>query len=162
MLRSYLRMIVFSAILLMGIQLPSYVDRYVQTVEAHYQEAKQAISEFQDEANRYFDGSLTALIRYYDNSNDPVFIAGGESISGLKDRYQALMLHRKDLDRSTYWRYRMALLQPLSDIRKEVQSSYNYAVTLNIESIVVGLLLALFFSLLLEILLIFFARVLLK
>ena len=89
-LMDYLRLVLFVCGVLIGIQVPGFVDQYGQRLEAHQLEAKQSLGEFQHDANRFFGGDINKLIRHYRQNNDPVFSAGGESIESIYQRYVQL------------------------------------------------------------------------
>jgi len=63
MLTGYLRLIVFAIGLLVGVQVPGFVDQYVKRVSAHQIEAAKNFSGFQDTANRNFGGDVEAFER---------------------------------------------------------------------------------------------------
>ena len=62
MLRSYLRLALFACGLLLGVQVPGFVDDYGKRVEAHRLESQQSLKGFQDTARRFFKGDLDALV----------------------------------------------------------------------------------------------------
>jgi len=71
--RDYLRLILFAAGLLTGVQVPAFVDQYQKRLDAHMLEAKQSLSGFQQTADRYFAGDVQPLITHYRNNQDKVF-----------------------------------------------------------------------------------------
>ena len=79
LLKAYIRFAIFATGILIGIQVPSFVDQYAKRIDAHYQEVSFNISGFQKTANSLFGGDLEALIAYYDGSNDTVFRSDSES-----------------------------------------------------------------------------------
>lgn len=54
--------------------------------ESHLIESQNALNEFQEDADKYFNGSLKKLITHYEKNDDQVFNAGGNSIQSLHDR----------------------------------------------------------------------------
>ena len=60
--RAYSRLAVFAVGILLGIQVPSFVEQYNQRIDAHFREVNINLSGFQDTADRLFDGDLEALI----------------------------------------------------------------------------------------------------
>jgi hypothetical protein len=65
--------VLFAVGLLLGIQVPSFIDQYQQRIDAHFREVSINITGFQDTADRLFSGDLESLIAYYRKSNDEVF-----------------------------------------------------------------------------------------
>ena len=90
LLQAYSRLFIFAAALLVGIQVPSFIDQYEKRVDAHYQEISINISGFQNTANLLFDGDLQALIVYYQDSGDSVFESDAASISSIVNRFNRI------------------------------------------------------------------------
>jgi len=65
LLQTYSRLLLFAAALLLGIQIPSFIDQYEKRVDAHFQEVSINISGFQNTADLMFGGDLQQLIAYY-------------------------------------------------------------------------------------------------
>ena len=81
LLKTYSRLLIFGFGLLLGIQVPNFVDQYSRRIDAHYQEVSENISGFQSTADLLFSGDLEELIRYYRQSNDAVFESDAQSIA---------------------------------------------------------------------------------
>src|SRR5581483_6371599 len=64
----YLLILIACVALLMGIQIPSFVDQYEKRLDAHLQEVQADLKGYQDIANRDFGGSMEALIRRHKES----------------------------------------------------------------------------------------------
>jgi len=90
-LRGYIRLLTFACGLLVGIQVPSYLDQYQKRVDAHFLEVSSNISGFQATADLLFDGDMELLIAYYENSNDRVFEEDSNSIRNIYDRYNLIL-----------------------------------------------------------------------
>lgn len=73
MLRSYLRLVLFTVGLLFGVQIPGFISDYSKRVEAHLIEAQQAVKGYTATAQQFFKGDIRALIQHYRSSEDPVF-----------------------------------------------------------------------------------------
>ncbi|MDY0223604.1 MAG: DUF2937 family protein, partial [Desulfobacterium sp.] len=83
---SYIRVFVFLGCTLVGIQVPAFVDQYGKSLESRLIESRIALNEFQDDADKYFDGSVEELIAHYKKNDDQVFNEGGRSIQSIYDR----------------------------------------------------------------------------
>lgn len=86
MFRSYLRLALFALGLLVGVQVPGFVDDYGKRVEAHRLEAQQALKGFRETAGRFFKGDLDALVAHYRSSDDPVMRSDAQSVAVLVER----------------------------------------------------------------------------
>jgi len=150
---SYIRLFVFFGCTLAGIQVPVFVDQYGNSLESHLKESRIALDEFQDDADKYFDGSLDKLIAYYRENEDEVFNEGGRSIESIHDRN--LMLRDSfGQFQSGYWSaYTQAIFFPVPDVGQEVWSNYSYAIQLKPAAIAFGLIFGLLSTLLIEVIL---------
>ena len=150
MIRGYLRLVVFAAGLLIGVQVPGFIDQYSKRVNAHYLEAEKNFSFFQQTADRYFEGNVTALIQHYDASEDPVFQDDAESVQGIFSRVQRLSAEAAAMSQQWYKRAAHVLWEPHPEIIKETFAAYSYTVPLEPKAIAWGVGVGLTVALLLE------------
>ena len=117
MFRSYLRLLLFTFGLLVGVQIPGLINDYTQRVEAHLLESREGLMGFNQTAQRFFNGDLQALVRHYRASDDPVFNSDADSIgngsisTGLDKRYHATS-GNIGLIHADYLAMRSALITP--------------------------------------------------
>ena len=135
----YLRLLLFTAGVLIGVQVPGFIDQYGKSLEAHLLESSLSLKEFQQDAQRYFGGNLDKLITHYQHNPDPVIQDGGASIAAIYSRNQALSQAWATFSSGTYNAYTHVILEPLEDIKNEVWSRYTYSITLNQSAIIGGL-----------------------
>ncbi len=150
MLRSYLRLVLFTAGLLIGVQIPGFISDYSKRVEAHLLEAQQNLRGYNDTAQRFFNGDVQALIQHYRSSDDPVFRTDANNISNLLTRNQVLDREFMALQGPWYLRAWHVLTAADPDIRKETWNGYTWQVLLSPEVIGWGLVCALLFSMVIE------------
>jgi len=146
----YLRLILFTSGVLIGVQVPGFIDQYGKSLEAHLIESSISLKEFQEDAERYFDGSLDNLIAHYQNNPDPVIKDGGDSIAAIYNRNLTLTQAWATFTASTYSAYTHVILKPLYDIKNEVWSRYTYSIILSPSAIISGLTCGFSLSLLIE------------
>ncbi|UFH48093.1 DUF2937 family protein [Pseudomonas sp. KNUC1026] len=135
MLRSYMRLIVFAACLLLGVQWPGLLNDYTTRVQAHLNEARASLQGFSDTAGKFFGGDLQALVQHYQSSDDPVFRSDAQSVATLVAREQTLSLEWSALQGRWYERSWHVLTQADAQIRDETLQGYNYQVPLSPEAI---------------------------
>ena len=148
--RAFIRLAIFAAGILLGIQVSNFVKQYNERIDAHVREVSINISGFQDTADRLFDGDLEALIAYYARSNDVVFESDAESIRLVAARYNRLLLERNALDNSAFAVAMHVILDADQEFFKEVMEQYSYIVPLNLVAIQWGLALAILMTLTLD------------
>lgn len=146
----YLRLVVFGAGLLSGIQIPALVDQYSQRVDAHLVEARQNLSGFEQTAMRFFGGDLNKLIAHYRASQDPVFVADADSIQAIRQRVNLLTYEQQQLQQHALLRTYHVLFEGQAQLREETLQHYSYTVPLNPQALAWGLALAFLLSLLVE------------
>lgn len=86
MFRGYLRLVLFGLGLLVGVQVPGFIDDYGKRVAAHRAESEQSLSGFRETAARFFKGDLNALVGHYQASADPVMRSDAASVEHLVGR----------------------------------------------------------------------------
>jgi Protein of unknown function (DUF2937) len=153
MFRHYLRLVIFTIGLLIGVQAPGFVDQYVKRVSAHYTEAKQNFNGFQQAANQYFNGDVDALVAHHLASTDPVFKAEAKTIADLFARIKALADELDALKGSLLARLTHIIVNPNRDILQETLNAYSYTVPLSPDAILYGVSAGLIVSLVIELIL---------
>jgi len=155
----YLRLILFTSGVLIGVQVPGFIDQYGKSLEAHLLESSISLTEFQQDAERYFEGSLDKLIAHYQNNADPVIKAGGDSIATIYNRNLRLAQAWVAFTTDTYSAYTHVILKPVVDIKNEVWHNYTYSIVLKPSAIISGLTCGFALSLLIELSSLLLARV---
>jgi|AZIJ01.1.fsa_nt_gi hypothetical protein len=146
----YLRLILFTGGVLLGVQVPAFVDQYGKSLKAHLIESSLSLEQFEKDAKRYFDGDLDQLISHYQSNPDPVIQDGGASIDAIYKRNRDLKMAWATFSKSTYSAYSQVLFTPLADIKDEVWRHYTYTIILNKPAIISGLCCGFLLALLVE------------
>lgn len=147
LLKTYSRLFIFAGGLLLGIQVPNFVDQYERRIDAHFLEVSANISGFQSTADLLFAGDMEALIVYYQDSNDVVFESDAQSISSIVDRYNRITSERAALSGGALAAAMHVILYADDEFIGETFSQYGYTVPLNMFAIQWGLAIALFLTL---------------
>jgi hypothetical protein len=138
MLRHHLRLVIFAIGLLVGVQVPGFIDQYDKRVNAHYIEAQRAFSGFQQTADRYFGGSVEQLIAHHSASGDRVFQDEAKTIAKLYARMKSLAAELDALRGTLFQRMVHVAIAPDQEILKETINAYSYTVPLNADAILCG------------------------
>lgn len=133
---NYLKIAIVLVGVLVGIQVPAFIDQYGKNLNSRLSESRNSISEFQDDADKYFDGDLNKLIAHYEGKKDPVIVSGGESIGALLSRNQNLLKAQAKYSESTYSAYTHVFIDPVKEIRADVWQNYTYSVVFNQAAII--------------------------
>jgi hypothetical protein len=138
MLYRYVSIILASALLLVGLQVPGFIDQYTQRVSAHLIEVKRNLSGFQTIADLHHGGSLERLIEKHRQSTDATFYAEGDVIADLYARYTYLNAELAQLDTSLPRRIRYILLDADRELLRETADHYTYTIDLTWDAAVCG------------------------
>jgi len=158
MLTGYVRLIVFAFGLLIGVQVPGFVDQYVKRVDAHQIEAAKNFSGFQETANRNFGGDVAALIAHHEASADAAFKDEAQNIRDLYSRLTALTAEMTALQVPLIRQILHVMFSGDPVILAETRAAYTYTVPLNIPAIVCGVGIGAILALIAESLLLALAR----
>ena len=142
LLKTYSRLFIFAGGLLLGIQVPNFVDQYERRIDAHYLEVSSNISGFQATADLLCSGDIEALIAYYEQSNDAVFESDAQSIRNIVDRYLRISSEREALSGGTFSTVIHVILHADDEFIDETFEQYGYTVPLNLFAIEWGLAIA--------------------
>jgi hypothetical protein len=149
-LRAYLRLVLFTLGLLVGVQAPGFIDQYSKRVSAHYSEAQKSFAGFQHNADQYFGGSVEALIAHHEASDDAVFRDEAKNVAAIYARLKKLALELEAMNRPLPSQIVHVLFYPDKEILDETMAAYSYTVPLNPQAIACGLLVGLLLALLVE------------
>ena len=119
---------------LLGNLVPSYVDLHAQRVQARLQQVSIDLAPFQEIADRYHDGSMTALVQYHLASSDPTFHDEGVAIGGMLDSHAELRDALAALDGSLLDNAIYLARTADTDIARQSRAAYRPALVLTRES----------------------------
>jgi len=143
-------MLIFTAALMFGVQLPNFVDQYVKRMEAHLNEARIQYDEYLKIAQRIPEGTIEALISKHEQSLDPTFRAEAEP---LKKNMQRKKFYESEINalQGSFWSQAAHIITSTdSEILKDTYNSYTANLPLNTDAAICGLIFGLLASLILE------------
>lgn len=150
MFRSYLRLALFALGLLVGVQVPGFINDYSKRVDAHRIEAEQGLKGFRQTAERFFKGDLVALVGHYQASADPVMRSDAQSLGTLVERSAFLEREAKAMQGAWYAQVWHLATAADHELIEETLSAYRYQVLLAPEAIAWGIACAMLLAWLLE------------
>lgn len=150
LIRHYLTLIIFAAGLLLGVQVPSFVDQYEKRLDAHYLEANEDLSGFQKIADLFHNGSIEALIEKHERSSDPTFRAEAGPIKRIYQRKLKFGKEMKDLQGPFAVKVVRVLLTGDRSILRETYRNYSANLPLNTSAVACGLVFAASISVIFE------------
>ncbi|MEL0658312.1 DUF2937 family protein [Psychromonas arctica] len=149
-IKRYSLQLVFTLSLLLGLQLPNFLQQYELRLQGHFVEAQQQLAAFQSLANKYFSGDLSALITKHKNSKDSLYREEALVIENTYSRVQFLQQKIDNLNQPIWYKL-WELTQQINDpIVNETWTGYQANVLLNQQAILVGVSVAVTLMLSLE------------
>jgi hypothetical protein len=149
----YLLIIVACIALLLGLQVPNFVDQYQKRVDAHLREVTINLQPFQDIASKFFGGDMNKLIELHRNSSEKPFQEEGAAIEKMIQRKLRFEADLAALQVSLPQKALHVLLHGDQEILDEALGQYSYAVPLNQDALIFGAGAAIIMLLLVELLL---------
>ncbi len=148
----YLIVIVACISLLVGLQVPNFIDQYQKRIDAHLREVTVNLQPFQDIADKYFGGNLDKLIELHRASDVKPFQEEGAAIAKMVQRKLRFEADLAALQVSLPLKAWRVLTQGDREMIDEALGQYSYNVPLNQDALAFGAGAALVILLLVELL----------
>ena len=148
----YLMIIVACISLLIGVQIPSFVDQYQKRVDAHLREVTINLQPFQEIANTYFGGNLGKLIELNLRANAKPLQEQGAAIALMAKRKSRFEADMAALQTSLPMKALHVLFNGDREMIDEALGQYSYTVPLNQDALLFGAAASLLILLILELL----------
>lgn len=139
-IRTNLARLAFALGILLGVQAPNLLAQYEHRVDAHLAEVTRNFAGFQQIADQYFDGNVSALILHHEQSSDRVFHDEGAVIARMWDRLQHLQQVQARLAGGLATKLAHLAFTADDEIRQEAIDGYQATVPLTADAILCGLL----------------------
>jgi hypothetical protein len=146
----YLLIFVACGALLLGIQVPSFVNQFEQRLDSHLQEVQANLKGYQEIAEHDFAGSMESLIRKHKDSTDPVFRDEAAPIETMYLRYLHLTSQHAALQTNLPRQVWFLIQHGDRQLMRETYTNYSFAVALDITAIGAGFALVVIALLLVE------------
>jgi hypothetical protein len=149
-LRRYCLKLIFALGLLIGLQLPHFLQQYEHRLDAHYLESQSQLQQYQDLADLYFLGNIKLLIAKHRQSDDLVFRKEAKIIEDTANRFAMFEAKKQALKGGLLSRLFYLIGEFNTPLFIETQHNYKAEIVLNRDAIIVGLVSGLMSSLLLD------------
>lgn len=134
MLYRYFSILLACTLVVVGLQIPAFIDQYQHRLSAHLNEVATNLAGFQRIADEHHRGSLPALIEMHRQSAEPTFSSEAAVIEEMYDRFVRFSTALARLEASLAGRIYQVAINPDREIFEETASNYTYTVTLNTDS----------------------------
>jgi Protein of unknown function (DUF2937) len=134
----YLLIMIACASILLGIQIPSFVDQYEKRLDAHLIEAENNLRGYQDIADKFYGGSIASLLDKHERSLDETFKAEAQPIKNIFERYRRFAKAKLSLDTGLPGKIAFIITQGDKELINETYTSYSFTVPLNGAAVACG------------------------
>lgn len=134
----YFLILIACASLLLGIQAPNFVDQYEKRVDAHLLEVESNLKGYQEIADKFFGGSIAALINKHEQSPDDVFRAEAKPIRIIFERHQHLKNEKLSLETGLTGKLAFIAYKGDRQLVNETLAAYSFTVPLNGSAVSAG------------------------
>lgn len=148
----YFLILVACAAVLFGIQVPNFVDQYEKRLDAHFIEVEDNLRGYQEIADRHYDGSIAALIKKHEKSEDRATREEGRPIRRMYERYQKFRDEKTSLDTDLARKITLILIRGERGLIHETYANYSFTVPLNRDAVLSGAVSAAFVLVVMELL----------
>jgi len=124
--------------MLLGLQIPNFVDQYQKRLDAHLREVTTNLQPFQDIANKYLSGDLTKLIEMNIKSDAKPLQEEGLAIEKMAGRKFRFEIEMAALQTNLPMKALHIWLNGDQEILEEAKSHFSYAVPIDRDALVVG------------------------
>jgi Protein of unknown function (DUF2937) len=138
--------------ILLGIQIPSFVDQYEKRLDAHFLEVTNNLRGYQEIAEKFFDGSIPELIKKHDASEDKTFKEESQPIKNIYERYLRFKAQKELLETSFAKKIFFIIIKGDKELINETTANYTFMIPLNKQAVFTGAILAALMLLIFELL----------
>ncbi|HEX5127906.1 MAG TPA: DUF2937 family protein [Rhodocyclaceae bacterium] len=142
MLYRYFLIAIASAAMLLGIQIPNFIDQYQKRLDAHLIEVTENLRGFQEIANKYHQGSLEALIKEHEESASQTFRGEAVPIRAMYERYKAFRGEQSNMNTNLAGKIVHVMFGRNRQLLDETVSNYSFNIPLNQEAVLCGAIFA--------------------
>jgi hypothetical protein len=126
----YMMIVVACVALLIGLQVPNFVDQYQKRVDAHLREVTINLLPFQALADKYFSGDMDKLVALHRSSGEKPFQEEGSALEQMMQRKLRFEADLAALNVNLVRRVWHVLVQPDTELFEETLVQYSYALPL--------------------------------
>lgn len=138
----YFIVVIACLALLLGLQVPNFVDQYQKRVDAHLREVIVNLQPFQDIAAKYFGGDINKLIELHRNSAEKPFQEEGAALEKMVQRKLRFEADLAALQVSLPMKAWHVLMHGEREMMDEALGQYSYAVPLQGDALAFGAVVA--------------------
>jgi hypothetical protein len=138
--------------ILLGIQIPGFVDQYEKRLDAHFLEVTNNLRGYQEIAEKFFNGSIPELIKKHEASEDKTFKEEAQPIKNIYERYLKFKAQKESLNTNMAGKVIFITVKGDKELINETFANYSFMITLSKDAVITGFIFAAIMLLIFELL----------
>ena len=139
--------VLFTITVILGMQLPAFINAYVQRLSGHLNEANIQLSKFEEIAKFQYQGDLEKLVSAYLKNSDFSIQQTGKMISELMNRTEYFQAHMNALHSGEYIeRVKYFLFNFDPSLARDTLNYFELSLPLTFEAVITGIGIAVFLT----------------
>ncbi len=133
----------FTFSFIIGVQLPEFIQQYLQRLSGHLNEAQLQLQQFQEIAQQHFQGSLATMIIRYKENSEPSIRNTADVIEQLTARINNYQHHVEQINQSNYLNKLVEFATNMNpSIAQATAKDYVLAIPIEVNALTTGAVLA--------------------
>jgi len=133
----------FTITFIIGLQLPEFMQQYLQRASGHLNEAQHQLDQYSSIAEQHFDGNLATMLQQYKGNAEQSIVYTGSAIEQLMNRVNYLESHLINLEQVDYFTRLINFWIHIDlSIAQATLNHYQLAIPLELDAIITGALIA--------------------
>jgi len=134
----------FTLTFILGLQLPEFIQQYSQRLSGHLNEALLQLGDYQEIADRHFDGNLKLMVDKYLTNSEASINETAHVISKVTERVKDLQSHLTNLQDAEYINRVFYFITEFDESMAQATiQQYQLAIPLSLSALISGTLFAL-------------------
>ena len=124
--------------ILLGIQIPGFVDQYEKRLDAHFLEVTNNLRGYQEIAEKYFNGSMPELIKKHEANEDKTFKEEALPIKNIYERFLRFKAQKESLNTSLAGKVFFIAVKGDRELIDETYTNFSFLIPLTREAVIAG------------------------
>jgi hypothetical protein len=138
--------------ILIGIQIPGFVDQYEKRLDAHFLEVTNNLRGYQEIAENFFQGSMPELIKKHEANEDKTFKEEALPIRNIYERFLRFQTQKESLNTRLARKVIFIAVKGDRELIDETYTNYSFMIPLTKEAVITGFISAVVMLLIFELL----------
>jgi hypothetical protein len=148
----YFLILIASISILLGIQIPGFVDQYEKRLDAHFIEATNNLRGYQEIAEKFFNGSIPDLIKKHEANEDKTLKEEALPIRNIYQKFSRFKKQKESLNTNLAGKVFFIAVKGDRELINDTYANYSFLIPLTGEALATGFIFAAIVLLIFELL----------